>query len=163
MPALSLWYCVIPPAVSLPILCLFKMQRRWSKMTRPASFGTIHPLDWTPIKPHPVTHTLFSELDLTPFVGPATALKVALHSSKMFQWEEYILYISIYKKESRKSQHRGQWHRCHVHRGCSLQLCSFLLTFVKIIGMKIISATLKQMSCQPWRAVSEELGWRIFG
>lgn len=88
-------------------------------MTQPASFGTVHPLDWTPIKPQPVIHTLFSELDPTPFVGPATALKVALRSNKNVQLEGIYIYIyiknlslslsrSLYIKESRKSQHRGQ-------------------------------------------------------
>lgn len=62
-------------------------------MTWAASFGTIHPLDWTPIKLQPVIHTVFSELDPTPFVGPATALKVALRSSKNVPMEGIYIFI----------------------------------------------------------------------
>lgn len=52
-----------------------------------------HPLDWTPIKAQPVIHSLFSELDPTPFVGPATALKVALRSSKNVPMEGIYIYL----------------------------------------------------------------------
>lgn len=115
------------------------------------SFVMMYPWNLVPGSNHrPVINTLFpfSDLDSTPFVGCV--------EKNIWPFNDHVsnfcFTLQWYKKKN-----------CHAQSGCSLLLCPFpTVTFEKIIGAKIFSASLKQMSCQPKRAVLEGLCWRIW-